>query len=305
MLHPLARSLAALCLCVATTLTAAPRVVVSILPLHSLTAGVMQGVGEPLLLFTGGQSPHRLSLTPSQVRRLSQADLMVWIGESLELPLARVIAANLPADRSLELIDAAGISLLPVADSDAGEGADAADAAAHGHAGVDPHIWLSPDNARAIVQALAERLAALDPKNADRYRANAVGVARRLADMEARHRARLAEVRSRPYMVFHDAYRYLERYYGLSNRGAVTLGSERAPGARHLRQLRARIERDNVVCLFSEPQFSPKLVATLTEGGKLRVAVLDPLGAGLSPGADAYFSLMERLVSGLTECLSF
>jgi zinc transport system substrate-binding protein len=296
--------LLAICLCGSTAFAAPPRVAVSILPLHSLVASVMQGVAEPELLFRSGQSPHRMSLTPSQVRALSQADLAVWIGEALELPLARVIAANLPAERSLELMDAPGVSLLHVDEAEHGDEAGTEQREAHEHSGFDPHIWLSPNNAKAIVMAVADRLVALDPGNGARYQGNARAMSERLARMEAQHLAQLAGVKTRPYMVFHDAYRYLERHYGLSNQGAITLGSDRAPGARHLHQLRAKIERLGVACLFSEPQFSPRLVTTLTAGSEVRVGVLDPLGVGLPIGPDAYFSLMERLVAGLVECLS-
>src|SRR5690625_5946255 len=63
----------------------APRVVASILPLHSLTAAVMEGVGEPELLVPGAASPHSFSLRPSDARSLEEAALVIWIGEELEL----------------------------------------------------------------------------------------------------------------------------------------------------------------------------------------------------------------------------
>ena len=71
---------------------AAPKVVVSIVPIHSLVAGVMKGVGEPSLLIPVGTSPHTYNLKPSDARSLQSADLVVWVGEGLENYLQKPLA---------------------------------------------------------------------------------------------------------------------------------------------------------------------------------------------------------------------
>ena len=68
-------------LLVATPALAAPNVVATIKPLHSLVAGVMEGVGTPELLIEGAASPHGFSLRPSDAGKLESADLVFWIGE--------------------------------------------------------------------------------------------------------------------------------------------------------------------------------------------------------------------------------
>jgi zinc transport system substrate-binding protein len=115
--------------------------------------------------------------------------------------------------------------------------------------------------------------------------------------------ARLAPVTSVPYIVFHDAYQYLERRYGLAAAGAITVAPERRPGARRVQEIRARIARSGVACVFAEPQFEPALVRTLTEGTKARAGVLDPLGADLAEGPFLYEALLERLADALAGCL--
>ena len=79
------------------------KVVASIFPIHALTAGVMEGIGEPGLLLDPTVSPHHFSLKPSQARLLQEADLIIWVGPTLEYPLNSSIA-NLPAERSLTLV---------------------------------------------------------------------------------------------------------------------------------------------------------------------------------------------------------
>ena len=75
-----------------TALAADPiKVVTSIKPIHSLVAGVMQGVAEPALLVKGAASPHSFNLRPSDARALNQADLVFWVGEDLETFLTKPI----------------------------------------------------------------------------------------------------------------------------------------------------------------------------------------------------------------------
>lgn len=272
----------------------APPVVASILPLHSLVAGVMVGAGEPQLLVEGGRSPHNFSLRPSAARALVHAELVVWVGPEMESFLVQPLSEH--RDRDLQLLDLPGLEVLG-RDHGAHEGH-------HPGAGErDPHIWLDPRNAIVITAALVQALAELDPQRGDLYRANGVQQRQRLEALDRKLAQRLAPLAGRPYLVFHDAYRYLEARYGLNSLGAVVAGPERRPGARRVQELRAEIQASGARCVFSEPQFQSSLVAVLAEGSRARGAVLDPIGADLTPGPDAYFQLMRRLAEGLAGCL--
>ena len=90
------------------------KVVASIKPIHSLVAGVMQGVAEPLLLVPGGASPHDYSLKPSEVRALAQANLVFWIGPELERFMVRPLASTDPPVRAVALLEAPGVTRLPL-----------------------------------------------------------------------------------------------------------------------------------------------------------------------------------------------
>lgn len=174
---------------------------------------------------------------------------------------------------------------------------------AHGAGGVDGHIWLDPANAKAMLSAIAGTLAAVDPANAARYRANAEAAAAEIDALDARLAERLAPVRERPYIVFHDAYQYFERRYGLSAVGAVTVSPERAPSAARVQAIRERIAEAGAVCVFSEPQFEPRIVQVVTEGTDAQTGVLDPLGAELKPGPALYAALMTDLAESAIDCL--
>lgn len=267
-------------------------VTASIKPIHSLVAGVMEGVAVPALLMKGAASPHSYSLRPSEARSLSRSRLVFWVGKTLEGYLEKPLRALAGEARVVALASALGVRL-SAAEDGRGDRAEA-----------DPHFWLDPRNARAAVRAIADELAEAHPRHAQVYRDNARRLEARLEALDERLRAKLAPVRTRPYAVFHDAYRYFERRYGLRNVGAVTVTPQHQPGVKRIAALRARIRRLGAVCVFAEPQFRPHLVETVAEGSGARVGTLDPLGADIVTGPEHYFQLMERLASALVECLS-
>jgi zinc transport system substrate-binding protein len=168
---------------------------------------------------------------------------------------------------------------------------------------VDPHVWLDPDNAQAIVRAVADRLAALDPAHAGTYRDNADAAVRRIAEMDAELAERVAPVADRPFVVFHDAYHYFEDHYGLNAVGSITLSPDRQPGARRLAEIRGKIAELDARCVFREPQFAPDLVDTVVENTAAEIGTLDPLGVAQPAGPDAYFTTMRDLAETLTDCL--
>lgn len=176
---------------------------------------------------------------------------------------------------------------------------------AHDHSGPDgdPHYWLDPANAAVWLAAMAEALAEADPANAELYAANARAAQAELAALSDDIAARLAGLRDRPYVVFHDAYRHFEARFDIPAEAAVTLGDGRRPGARRVAALRDLIAERGVVCLFAEPQFPPRLLDTLAEGAEVRSGTLDPLGADLEPGADLYPRLLRGLAEDMAACL--
>lgn len=188
-------------------------------------------------------------------------------------------------------------------DAAAGQGAHADDDHDHGEGAMDEHLWLDPANARAWAAAMAATLSAADPANAAAYAANAAALSAELTALEAELAAELAPAAGKPFVVFHDAYQYFERRFGLSAAGAIALGDATAPGAARVRAVRDQVRALGVTCVLSEPQFSPALVATVTEGSGARTATLDPLGAKLAPGPDLYPELLRAMAASLRGCL--
>lgn len=302
-----------------TVLAADPvKVVASVKPIHSLVAGVMKGVAEPSLLVKGAASPHSFNLRPSDARALNQADLVFWVGEDLETFLTKPIQSLAGKAQSVALMETSGLTLLPTREGGAWEKHedhghddhghdDHAHEAGHGdeheHGEHDAHVWLDVGNARKMVAAIAGKLSERDSANAARYQANAASLTERLTALDAELKTTLAPVKDRPFVVFHDAYHYLEHRYGLNAVGAITVSPDQRPSAQRLSQLRSKISSLDAACVFAEPQFEPTLVATVVEKTPAKRGTLDPLGAALDDGPELYFTLMRGMAASLVSCL--
>ncbi|MER0237267.1 zinc ABC transporter substrate-binding protein [Fulvimarina sp. MAC8] len=287
---------------------AAPKVVASIKPVHSLVAAVMDGVGSPDLVVDGAGSPHAYAMRPSQAATLQDADLVFWVGPSLESFLVKPVE-TLGDGKSVTLMDA------DADDDHAGEHGDGHDHVAHEeegaededghhhHEGADPHIWLDPVEAGEMVHRIEEALAEADPENAAAYEANAEKLETRLTELTGEIETTVAPVKDTPFVVFHDAYEHFSERFGIEPEASVTLSPDRTPSAAHIAEVQGILQETQAACIFAEPQFEPKLVDVLIEGTSTRKAVLDPLGADLTDGPDLYFELMRNLAGSLRDCL--
>ena len=293
----------------------APRVVVTIKPIHALVASVMDRIGTPALLLSGSMSPHGVSLRPSQARMLAESEMVVWTGPALEQSVAKIVRNLAGKAVSLPLQDAPGVRLLKLREGGIWELDDHDHGHGHGHgeeegdedeerADIDAHIWLDPHNAIAMTRAIGEALARADAANAAAYRANAAATVGRLKALDTEIAKAVRPLRGKRYIVFHDAYQYFEKRYRLKPAGSITIDPHRTPSPRRLFDIRTRILKRGASCVFREPQFEPKVVNVLVRGTSAKVGTLDPVGAGLPAGKDAYATLLRRLVAGLRTCLT-
>ena len=314
---PLAASLLLSGLLVGTAASAAdaPKVVVSIKPIHSLVAAVMQGVGTPDLIVDGAASPHTYALKPSNARSLEQAQVVFWVGPGMEAFLQKPLASLGSNASVVELDHAPGITKLKFREGGAFEPHDDGDEPAagedhehdhddHDHGEFDTHLWLDPHNAKAMVAEITTSLVAADPANALTYEANQKALNDKLDALDTEIASTLAPVKDKPFIVFHDAYQYFEHRYGVRVSGSITVSPETIPGAQRVSEIHSKVTDLGATCVFSEPQFEPKLVNVVLEGTSAKSGVLDPEAATLPQGPDLYFDLMRGIANSLKACLS-
>ena len=315
----------------------APVVVTSIKPIHSLVSAIMDGVGKPELIVDGAASPHTYSMKPSNAKALQDAKVVFWVGPGMEAFLEKPLEA-LGDDASVaELDKAPGLTKLKFReggafeahddgdhDGDAHEaGHDHAKEAAghdhdhaaeahddhdhdhdHGHGAFDTHLWLDPENAKAMAAEITTTLVAADPANALAYQANAEALNAKLDALDKEISGIVSPVKDKPFIVFHDAYQYFENRYKVRVAGSITVSPETIPGAERIAEIHKKVADLGATCVFAEPQFQPRLVDVVLEGTKAKAGVLDPEAATLDAGPDLYFKLMRGIANNLKDCLS-
>ena len=170
----------------------------------------------------------------------------------------------------------------------------------HAHGEFDPHIWLDPINAKAMLNEMAEHLIENDPKNEAKYKSN---LAKALKEIDKLTIDVMTDLSSSvSSIVFHDAYQYFEERFNVKVLGAFTVNTDVMPGAEQLAEIREIIEHDKVACVFSEPQFNPDIIKAVAKDMNIKTGVLDPLGATLDPGKDLYFKLIRNMSNSFKGC---
>lgn len=244
-----------------------------------------------------GASPETYEPTPHDLVELSRASLVVQNGAGLESWLAKLIASASPHARLLTL----------------------SDVVLKGHAfavqvfgatpsiqSVNPHFWLDPKYAQLYVDAIARALSEIDPSNAARYRANATAEIKRLDELDAWTRQRIARVppANRTMIVFHDAWYYFDERYGIRDVGAIEPSPGREPSAAELANLIATAKANHVRAIFAEPEFSPKLAKQLAEGAGIKtVTDLYDDSLGSTPELSTYEGMMHHNVDAIVQAL--
>lgn len=317
------------------------KVVTTIKPIHSLVSGVMDGVSNPSLIIEGSNSPHNFSLKPSHAKMLEEADIVFWIGEDLESFMEKPLNSLAKNAVQISFMDLKSIEKLKfreMSDHDDHDGHDGhedeheghddhdddghkdddhddhghddhhghededddSNHEGHNHGEFDAHIWLDPVNAKAMVSEIAHELSELDPSNKSNYEKNAEKMISSLDDLIERVSTTIPKNSS--FIVFHDAYQYFENRFNIKAAGALTLNPEVLPGAKQIAEIQEIIEHDSVKCIFSEPQYNPKIIEMLSADMKVLTSVLDPLGANIEAGPEMYNDLILEIASSLKDC---
>ena len=307
-------------------------VVTTIKPLHSLISNVMNGVGEPSLIIEGSTSPHSFTLKPSHAKLLEEADIIFWIGEGIETFMEKPLESIVKDAKVISFMQMDNINKLTFReknifeshDEDHNDGHDEDhddhdedhnddhdedhddhdedhdEHEGHNHGEFDAHIWLDPNNAIEMVHEIAHELSNLDPLNKDKYIDNADKTILEIDNLIKNINKSINKDAS--FVVFHDAYQYFEKIFGVTSAGALTLNTDALPGAKQISDIQDVIKEKGVKCIFSEPQFNPKIIKTIAKDTDIKIGVFDPLGANINSDKSLYFSLINNLSENLKDC---
>lgn len=287
-------ALALLALAAGPALAGGLPVAVSIPPQKYFLERIAGPLVETMVLVPPAADAHTYEPKPSQMHALAGARLFFAIGIDFEQAwLPRIVSAS----KGLRIVRCdAGIAKLAMPEHH-GHGDHRPGAKNHDDDGLDPHVWVSPPEARIIVATMAEALAQTDPAHAATYRAGAAGLLREIDALDARIRALFAKAppNAREFMVFHPAWGYFARAYGLTQVPVEVAG--KSPGPRELARLIEHAKARNIKVVFAQPQFSDKSAAALARAIGGEVLKADPLAedwvANLEAVAKAFASALR------------
>ena len=284
-------------------------VVASLKPLGFIASAIADGVTDTEVLLPDGASEHDYSLRPSDVKRLQGADLVVWIGPEMEAFMEKSVK-NIPNAKQVTIAQLNDVKplLMKGADDDDDDhghndaGGEKSDEHHH-HGDYNMHLWLSPEIARASAVAIHEKLVELMPQSRAKLDANLKDFEAQLAATDKQVGNELAPLKGKGYFVFHDAYGYYEKHYGLTPLGHFTVNPEIQPGAQRLHEIRTQLVEQKATCVFAEPQFRPAVVEAVARGTSVRMGTLDPLGTNIQLSKASYSQFLSQLANQYASCL--
>ena len=265
-------------------------VVTSVHPYYALVQEVAGDNADVIRLLPPGASPHTFDPTPRDVAQLSDADLIVLNGVLDEWLLDIVEASGTDAP-VFEVISE--LSFEPVE----GEHAEHT----HDHSGVNPHVWLDPSLMAEVVPLIADRLAEVDPENADSYATNGERVTASLNDLDAELSEMLAAIQGAAFVPFHDAWPYFARHYGLDLVVEIEPAPGREPSPAYIAEALELIQGSGAKAIFSEVQLPARPAEVVAESAGLPLYILDPLGGGAE--TESYTELMRKNANTVLEAL--
>ncbi|MEO6835228.1 MAG: metal ABC transporter substrate-binding protein [Candidatus Tumulicola sp.] len=258
-------------------------VVTTISTLNSFVQGVGGDRVHVASIVPVGASPETFQPTPQDVATVSQAQLLVENGAGLETWLDRLLR-NAASPNLHAVVCADG---LPVKNQ-------------------NPHVWMDPQLAKHYVLKIRDGLMAVDPKDADAFKANAARYNAQLDALTARIQARINTIPpSHRYMiVFHNAWQYYNDRFGITTLGFVERNPGQEPNPQQIARLIDLAKQRGVHAVFSEPEYSPKLLAAIAQGAGIKVVEnLYDDSLGTNPRVANYIAMLEYdteiIVNGL------
>ena len=275
-------------------------IVVTIKPLYSLVAHLTEGVTTPSLLMKQTQSPHHYNMRPSERYLLSNARMIVWLGPLMESYLSKIIQQQNTAT-VITALHADELKILSRRRQHSHEEHDSSSIAITDTHMMDPHIWLSIQNAKAISRQIAGALIVDDPANTETYKNNLQLLLSKIEQTEAFIKSTL-DNNKQAFIAYHDAFQYFEEENGLNYIDSVNYDDETGTSLKQIRQIMASIEKNNIQCLvYQDPR--PDIIDSLTRQTSVKATALDPLGTNVTNDRNAWFEIMRQLAVNFKQCL--
>ena len=232
------------------------------------------------VLVQPGQSPHTYAPTPKQMGKLSESKVYFRIGVTFENAFVPKLESTMPGLRIVDTRQGITLEKMEAHEEEAEEPGHI-----HGEE-LDTHIWLDPLLVKKQAEIIRDTLVRIDPAGGPLYEKNHAAFAVELDALHARLSRAMAPLQGKSFFVYHPAFGYFAKRYGLQQIAVETGG--KSPSARHLGKLIDLAKQQGVRVLFVQPQFSQKSALTVARAINGAVVPLDDL-------ARDYFANMNHI----------
>ena len=254
-------------------------------PLQLIAESIVGESGTVTSIVGRQDSPHQFVLTPSDRLAIASADLLIWIGPELEVYLADFLNDESRSGSIITVLENPALTIHKINDK------------------IDAHFWLNSDNGIALAKEIKDRLIEIDQAQAAQYQSRFESF---VAEIETTNRdlTERFSTSHNNYLVYHNAYQYFERQFGLQHSVALLADPETQPGIQHILRTRELVENSMPNCLLVEPESSMELVTTLTDGMDIRTVSVDHLGYDVLPSDNPYRELLLQVAKSFESCIN-
>ncbi|TVY11467.1 metal ABC transporter substrate-binding protein [Paenibacillus cremeus] len=276
-------------------------IVASFYPMYDFASKIGGSHVNVINMVPAGVEPHDWSPKSRDIYNLTHAELFVYLGAGFE-GWVKDTLDSMPKDSKTTVVETSkGIDLMLSGDVHE----DEAKSKKH-ESEYDPHIWLSPVNAKKIAQNIKDALVKADAANQADYEANFKRFADQLDQLDAKYKSQLAQTSKKQIVVTHQSFGYLAKQYGLTQMPIMGLSPDAEPTSKDMKDIMQFIKTNNVKYIFFEELVSDKLAKTLAKDAGVETLVLNPLEGlteeQVSKGAD-YLSVMDNNLNNLLKAL--
>jgi len=257
-------------------------VVVTIMPQKEMVEAIGGDRIKVTVMVPPNANPHTYSPIPSQMAAVAKARLYLKVGSGVEFEIGHMdeITAQ---NKALEVVDCSqGITLI--------EGDE------HGEGGKDPHIWLSPVNARQMVRNMCDGLVNVDQANKDYYEERRDAYLARLDQLDEELKELFRGKEGSSFLVYHPAWAYFARDYGINELAIEEAGKR--PGPAGVAAVVDQAKENGIRVVFVSPQFDSSSAKTIAEEIGGTVVSVDPLAENY---IDNLRTVAAKLAQGLAQ----
>lgn len=273
-------------------------IVASFYPMYDFAKRIAGDYADVTCLVPAGTEPHDWEPSSKDMKTIQEADFLIYNGAGMEHWVKDVLD-GLGSDTKLVSVETSkGVSLLSLEEDDDHD---------HDHGGTDPHVWLSPLNAKIQMKNICDALSEKDSEHKTEYAANLDKANADFDTLDSEFHKGLDPLPNKTIVVSHQAFGYLCEAYGLTQMPIEGVEADAEPNAQEMKEITEFVKEHNVKVIFTEELVSPKVAQAIAEATGARVEELNPLEGltdeELKAGED-YLSVMRDNLKALEGALA-